>query len=187
MNPPALAPRQNCGLAIASLVLGIAGFVLCLGPIAGIPAVICGHMAQSKIRKSGGALTGDGIALAGLITGYCSFVMIFFMALLAAIAVPNFIKAREAAQNNVCRSNLRAIEGAKTTWALEHHAKSGDVVPVDSDLFGAAQYIPQKPTCPAGGVYSLNRVDALPICSIHGDVNGIGSTVHVLPIKSPRP
>ena len=186
MNPPALAPRQNCGLAIASLVLGIAGFVLCLGPITGIPAVICGHMAQSKIRKSGGMLTGDGIALAGLITGYCSFVMIIFLGLLAAIAVPNFIKARDASQNASCRSNLRAIDGAKATWVLENNKKSNDV-PVDSDLFGVDKYLPNKPTCPANGVYTLNKVDASPTCSIHGDVNGVGSTVHTPPTKSPRP
>ena len=186
MNPPALAPRQKCGLAIASLVLGIAGFVLCLGPLAGIPAAICGHMAQAKIRKSGGRLTGDGMALAGLITGYCSFVMIIFLGLLAAIAVPNFIKARDAAQNNVCRSNLRAIEGAKAAWVLESNNKPNDV-PVDSDLFGPISYIREKPTCPAGGVYSLNRVDTSPTCSIHGDVNGVGSKVHTPPTKSPRP
>ena len=187
MNPPALAPRQQCGLAIASLVLGIAGFVLCLGPLAGIPAAICGHMAQAKIRKSGGQLTGDGMALAGLITGYCSFVMIVFLGLLAAIAVPNFIMARDAAQNNVCRSNLRAIEGAKATWSIEHRQQPDDAVPLDSDLFGADSFIPVKPVCPAGGVYSLNRVDTSPTCSIHGDKNGVGSTVHVPPTKSPRP
>ncbi len=186
MNPPTLAPRQNCGLAIASLVLGIAGFVLCLGPLAGIPAVICGHKAQSKIRKSGGMLTGDGIALAGLITGYCSFVMIFFLGLLAAIAVPNFVKAREAAQNNACRNNLRAIDGAKATWVLENNKKPNDVM-VDADLFGPISYIREKPVCPAGGVYTLNRADASPTCSIHGDINGIGSKVRTPPTKSPRP
>ena len=68
-----ISPRQNphpspqrCGLAVASLILGIVG--LCLP--AGIAAVICGHVAKSRIRKSAGALTGLGMAQAGLIIGY---------------------------------------------------------------------------------------------------------------------
>ncbi|MST94364.1 MAG: DUF4190 domain-containing protein [Pedosphaera sp.] len=55
MNPPALASQQKCGLAVASLVLGVAAIVLCpIGPLLAIPAVICGHKAQSKIKNSGG-------------------------------------------------------------------------------------------------------------------------------------
>lgn len=75
--------------AIWSLVLGILSF-LCFGLFAGIPAVICGHAARSNIRKSQGALTGGGMALAGLILGYVGIV-VTTLGILAAIAVPNFI------------------------------------------------------------------------------------------------
>jgi hypothetical protein len=55
-------------LAVASLLLTTVGLVLwLLGPIA---AIICGHLARSGIKRSGGALKGDGVALAGLIIGY---------------------------------------------------------------------------------------------------------------------
>ncbi len=55
MNPPALVSQQECGLAVASLVLGVATIVLCpISPLLAIPAVICGHKAQSKIKNSGG-------------------------------------------------------------------------------------------------------------------------------------
>ena len=70
MNEPPLLPRQQqgqtCGLATASLILGICSFV-CLF-FCSIPAIITGHMARSRIRKSTAALAGDGMALAGLIT-----------------------------------------------------------------------------------------------------------------------
>jgi Tfp pilus assembly protein PilE len=81
--------------AIWSLVLGILS-LLCFGFLAGIPAVICGHVARSNIRESQGALTGGGMALAGLILGYIGLV-ITTLSILAAIAIPNFIAYREKA------------------------------------------------------------------------------------------
>jgi hypothetical protein len=56
-------------MAVASLVLAILSFA-CVPIVAVIPAVVCGHIAWSKIRKSGGALGGKEIAIAGLIIGY---------------------------------------------------------------------------------------------------------------------
>ena len=46
---------------------------------------------------------------------------------LAAIAVPNFMKARETAQSNACLSNLRQIDAAKQHWALENKKVGGDI------------------------------------------------------------
>ncbi len=54
-------------LAIASLVLGVPGLCCCL---AGIPAIVCGHIALSQINQSGGAQEGRGLAVAGLVLGY---------------------------------------------------------------------------------------------------------------------
>ena len=51
----------------------------------------------------------------------------------SAIAIPNFIKARETAQRNACINNLRQIDAAKQQWALENGKKDGDV-PTRSDL-----------------------------------------------------
>lgn len=56
------------GTAIASLVLGILGF-LC-GMFTAIPAIVCGHLALGKIRRSSGAFGGQGIAIAGVVLGY---------------------------------------------------------------------------------------------------------------------
>ena len=70
--PQPLPPTSPA--AIWSLVLAILSF-FCGCLITAIPAVICGHIARSKIRKSGGALGGKGIATAGLILGYIALVL----------------------------------------------------------------------------------------------------------------
>jgi hypothetical protein len=165
--PPSIPAKQTSGLAIASLILGICGIVLCLGPLAGIPAVICGHVAQSRIRGSGGLLGGDGFATAGLITGYISLAWIVVIGLLAAIAIPNFVKARQTAQQAACLSNLRMIDAAKETWQIEHK-KADNSTPTDTDLFGPQKSIAIKPSCPAGGDYTLNSLGTKASCSIHG-------------------
>lgn len=69
------AMKQTSAGAVWSLVLGILSMV-CLGPLAAIPAIICGHTSRTKIRASGGRLTGDGMALAGLILGYVSLTVV---------------------------------------------------------------------------------------------------------------
>lgn len=56
------------------------------------------------------------------------------------------------------------MDGAKGTWALEQKKFNSDT-PVDSDLFGAALYIRQKPDCPGGGTYTLDIVANRPTCS----------------------
>ncbi len=173
MNPPPINPAgskpQQSGLALASMILGICGIVLCLGPLAGIPAVICGHFAQSKIKQSGGAIGGGGMATAGLITGYISIAMIVVTGMLAAIAIPNFVKARNAAQHNLCMSNLKSIQGAKEAWAIEEK-KPRSAVPTEADLFGPDKFVAKLPMCTAGGTYTLNAVKESPTCSIHGSI-----------------
>ena len=49
-------------------------------------------------------------------------IVVAIIGLLAAIAIPNFVKARETARRNTCINNLRLIDGAKQTWALESKA-----------------------------------------------------------------
>lgn len=56
--------------AILSLVFGILGVVFALPLIGPIVAVAAGHIARNEIRRSGGRLSGDGLAVAGLIMGY---------------------------------------------------------------------------------------------------------------------
>lgn len=87
--------------------------------------------------------------------------------ILAAIAIPNFVKARSTAQKNTCRANLRQIDGAKQQWAIENKKKSSDQ-PRSDELFGAALYLKLQPVCPNGGTYSINAVSKDPTCSHPG-------------------
>jgi hypothetical protein len=159
---------KNCGLAVWSLVLGILAIaltVVCIGPLLGIPAVICGHLAYSRIKRSAGALSGGGLALGGLITGYLSIALIPLIGILAAIAIPNFVKARNTAQMHMCISNLRQIDGAKQQWALQNKKELTDTPTAQElDKFLHTSFTTLK--CPAGGVYTINAVGEKPTCSI---------------------
>ena len=94
-------------------------------------------------------------------------IVVAIIGLLAAIAIPNFVKARAASQTNACIANLKQIEGAKATWALEEKMSNSDE-PGDTDLFGDTKYIRVKPDCPANGTYDLAPVDAKPTCTVAG-------------------
>ncbi len=75
------------GLAITSLVLGILS-PLCFGPLTGIPAVICGHIAKKKINESGQLSTKGGMATAGLVLGYVSIIFwVLYIVFVVAMAV----------------------------------------------------------------------------------------------------
>jgi prepilin-type N-terminal cleavage/methylation domain-containing protein len=93
-------------------------------------------------------------------------IVVAIIGLLAAIAIPNFVKARGTAQKNACINNLRQIDGAKEQWALENKKSAGSAVDTD----GVNAYIKGQttPNCPAGGTYSYNAVDTAPACSIPG-------------------
>jgi len=68
-----------------------------------------------------------------------------------------------------CLANLKVIENVKATWAAQSQKQIG-VVPLDTDLFGPGRYLPQKPACPSGGVYTVGPVGARPMCSAPGHV-----------------
>ena len=83
--------------------------------------------------------------------------------MISAIAIPNFVKARQTAQKNACINNLRMIDGAKQQWALDNK-KSDNDTPTPEDL---KPFLPNKqfPVCPAGGNYTINRLADPPQCS----------------------
>src|ERR1700746_1604168 len=74
-------------------------------------------------------------------------IVVAIIGLLAAIAIPNFIRARTTAQKNACINNLRQIDGAEQQWARE--TKQGAAaVPGFTDI---SSYLKNSVTCPAGG------------------------------------
>ena len=90
-------------------------------------------------------------------------IVVAIIGLLAAIAIPNFVKARTTAQKNACINNLRQIDGAKEQWALEKKKAPGAAVVVTE----VEEYIKGgAPKCPSGGAYDYKAVDTSPTCTI---------------------
>jgi len=114
------APARTSGKAIASLVCGLLFFV----PFAFVAAVIFGHLGLSEIKRSAGRLKGDGLAIAGLVLGYMWVVSIPIILILAAIAIPNVLRARMAANEASAVSSLRTILTAEMSYS-ESHPESG--------------------------------------------------------------
>ncbi len=75
MNTPV---RQTCSTATISLIFGILSW-FALPIIGAIVAIICGHMARTEIKRSQGALEGDGLAVGGLILGYVHLAIFFLI------------------------------------------------------------------------------------------------------------
>lgn len=114
--PPVAGDVPTSGKAFASLVCGIFTFFL----PASIAAIILGHLSLSEIRKSAGRIGGRGIAVTGLVLGYLGIVIIPFILIVAAIAIPNLLHARMAANEATAVGSLRTINTAVLTFATEY-------------------------------------------------------------------
>jgi prepilin-type N-terminal cleavage/methylation domain-containing protein len=91
-------------------------------------------------------------------------IVVAIIALLAVIAFPNFVKARNSARVKACMSNLRVMDTAKAQWALENKQPSS-ARPVSSDI---VPYLRdgRMPDCPANGTYRIRSLPRQPICSL---------------------
>jgi hypothetical protein len=122
-------------------------------------------------KKTAGWVIGCAVA-AGL-----SLLVVPVIGLLAAIAIPSFMKSRETSQMNACINNMRQIEAAKEGWALETGKANGD--PVDEDAVN--HYIKGgMPWCPAGGMYYYNAIGEDATCDYP-------DAPHALPSMGPYP
>ena len=102
-------------------------------------------------------------------------IVVAIIGLLAAVAIPNFVKSRQTAQRNACIKNLQQIDGSKETWALEKKAAPKDPInesEVNGYIKGGA------PACPAGGTYTYGVVGEDPTCTI---------PTHLLPTTAGAP
>ncbi len=100
-------------------------------------------------------------------------IVVAIIGLLAAIAIPNFVKARETARKNTCINNLRLIDGAKQTWALENNVatsatpNSSSIAPYlgRGNSVGFASLALANVICPDAGTYNLHTVAEKPSCT----------------------
>ncbi|MCX6879241.1 MAG: DUF4190 domain-containing protein [Verrucomicrobia bacterium] len=144
MNQPPPLPQNNqaqpCGLATASLVLGIASLFFWI--VGGIPAIVTGHLARKRIHKANATLTGDGLAIAGLILGYASTVLGSIIVVLAVAGFFAGMAVMNRADKITSEASARALEAAVNNFHTE---------------YGSLPDVPYQVTTDAGeGVKLLN-------------------------------
>lgn len=93
-------------------------------------------------------------------------IVVLIISVLLAIAIPNFMRARERSRAQSCCANLRQIETGKEQYAIDNKLSTGDAI-ADLSLL-CPNYVKQTPVCPTGGTYSVNTVGELPTCSRGG-------------------
>ena len=97
-------------------------------------------------------------------------IVVAILGLLAAIAIPNFVKSRANAQKCSCIVNLKQIDGAVQAWALEYKKAATDTYTfADATLLAylKGSTLPGGGTCPGGGAYSEGvSVSLVPNCSL---------------------
>ena len=95
-------------------------------------------------------------------------IVVLIIGILLAIAVPNFIKARESSRAKSCIANLKQIDSAKEQWAMDNKKVTGDSAGF-SDLVGTDKYIKSTPACPSSGTYDIKGLGTAPTCSKSAD------------------
>jgi hypothetical protein len=117
-TPPSgpAGPAETSAKAIISLVCGLLFFV----PLAFIAAIVFGHLGLSEIKKSAGRLKGEGMAIAGLVLGYLWIAGIPLIMIVAAIAIPNLLRARMAANESSAVAEVRQLVASEVTYSTDH-------------------------------------------------------------------
>jgi len=103
-------------------------------------------------------------------------IVVAIIGLLAAIAIPSFVKARNTAQQNACINNLRMIDSGKEQAALAE--RWGDTFQAVTTIVN--QYIKGNttPMCPAAGNYTYGTLQQNPACDF------TGTTTHKMPVAA---
>jgi prepilin-type N-terminal cleavage/methylation domain-containing protein len=93
-------------------------------------------------------------------------IVVAIIGLLAAIAIPSFMKARTTSQKNACIENMRQVESAKEQWAMQAMKANGQAIVTDE----VAGFIKGSnfPSCPAGGTYTYGVIGTDASCTITG-------------------
>ena len=115
--PSAPPAAKTPGVAIVSFVLGLSTFVFSI--LTGIPALICGHVALSKIKNSTERLNGKALAITGLVLGYLSFLGFIVVGGLAALMFPAFTASINSAKKAQAGN---AVFNVKAGIAMQHKA-----------------------------------------------------------------
>lgn len=94
-------------------------------------------------------------------------IVVLIIGILLAIAVPNFINARESARKRSCTGNLRRIEWAKDAYLMQEKLPA-TTTPTPADLYGDGKFILSTPVCPGSGSYTIGDGFTSPTCDYLG-------------------
>ena len=92
-------------------------------------------------------------------------IVVLIIGILMAIAVPNFIQARQSSRRSSCLANLKQIDAAKEQYAMDAQLDTCAAVAWNNLT---PTYMKSQPRCPAGGAYTLAAIGTKPTCSIAG-------------------
>ncbi|MDP2924482.1 MAG: DUF4190 domain-containing protein [Candidatus Omnitrophota bacterium] len=115
--------KKTSGFAIASLVLGCFFIIPLLGLLTSLLAIIFGIIALVTISNNKDALKGGGLAISGLILGIVGIIIIPIIAILAAIAIPNFLRVKVNAQDAAAELRVKTISIAIQAYAAANDGK----------------------------------------------------------------
>jgi len=94
-------------------------------------------------------------------------IVIMVIAILMSISVPQFLSARTQSQTSTCLENLKQIESAKETWAMQTKQSAG-ATPAQSDI--VPSFMKQFPSCPSAGTYTIGTLGVRPVCTVANHV-----------------
>ncbi len=104
-------------------------------------------------------------------------IVVLIIGILLAIAIPNFMNAREEARAKACVANLKQIDSATQQWAMDNKVSNDNYSTIGppsltatsgtTQIVGSSSYIRSAPSCPSGGTYSVAAsLTVSPTCSI---------------------
>jgi hypothetical protein len=177
-----LQPSNLCGFATTACIFQIIPYINFLLGYTIITPIFIGMM-QSSINQlvhtsattvprttlPPSSVPARGMS-GGVIAAIVCACLIPFIGLLAAIAIPSFVKARDMSQRNACINNMRMIDAAKEQAAMANAYKEGETVPQEQ----ASEYLKNGFSglvCPKGGHYTIKPVGVEPECSVHGSMS----------------
>ena len=108
--------KQTLGVAIASLVCGCLVLIPLLGILFSLAAIICGIVALVTLSKKNETHKGKGLAISGIVLGGIGILILPIVVLLAAIAIPNFLRARHNANEFGAIAAARTLSSACASY-----------------------------------------------------------------------
>lgn len=133
---PMTAAKTKSGLAIASMILGILGFftsIILVGLLLALVGLILGIVALVKANRKPTIYGGKGFAVAGIAL---SAIVVLFIPIVAAIAIPNLLAARRAANEGSAISSLKMLAAVEVSYmATKQTSRCGELQTLGAEGF----------------------------------------------------